>query len=819
MRISGVRVGKVKTREPNEQTGLTDTVLEIDSRYAPIPKRHARDPAAEVAARRDVRGALARHARPTAACCRTAARCRAGRWPTPSSSTRSCARFDPEHARSASRTWFDQAGVAARDNAEPLNDALAQLTPFAEDTDEVLQVLRQQSDATHRFVRDTGVRLRRAHRAQGPAARPDPELEPDLGGDREPRRGSFADTFRVFPTFLREGRATTERLTRFANNTNPLIDQLRPAAREISPTLQDLDKLAPDLKGVFTNLEPLVRVSKKGLPATGQVLDNTRPLLARLDPWLRNLTPIIDYLGLYRREIVAFFANDAAATQATEGSFNDPSKFIHYLRTASPVNPEMMTGWPFRLSTNRSNPYTAPGGYDKLRTEGHLEVFGQYLCTGPRGPAAAGAERVPLGERGRPDRAVHLRRRPEPRQGAPVRRAGAAGPGGRPVGPVPAAAAVAVEPPRCRFGPANGSGEGVRARRCGGFRIRPLWGIRKVPLSMPVVLAEWRSSGRPSPKLTPVIERLLRRLVGGVTRRPLPVLAVTAVLALAGAVLALRLEPSAATSTLVNRGSDTFKDTERFKKDFGDDAILVLVRGELTRTVLTSDLGRLIRLEGCLSGNVPNTKKGLGSLPPVCREIAKLHPGEGRLRARDVRQHGGEPDRRAVREAAAAARPSRGSRPPRPRGACRSGAAIRPAEQERLARAAADAVNAKFISDTLKLALRYGISGVPRINDPSFVSALVFDRTAGEPGVPKSRFAYLFPSKNAALIQIRLRPDLTDAERTRAIDLIETATEREGHSCRARARSTSSPASPSWPPGSPTRSRRRSSCCWGRRCS
>jgi len=133
---------------------------------------------------------------------------------------------------------------------------------------------------------------------------------------------------------------------------------------------------------VFTNLEPLVRVSKKGLPATGQVLDNTRPLLARLDPWLRNLTPIIDYLGLYRREIVSFFANDAAATQATEGSFNDPSKFIHYLRTASPVNPEMMTGWPFRLSTNRSNPYTAPGGYDKLRTEGHLEVFGQYLCTG-----------------------------------------------------------------------------------------------------------------------------------------------------------------------------------------------------------------------------------------------------------------------------------------------------------------------------------------------------------------------------------------------------------------------------------------------------
>jgi hypothetical protein len=48
----------------------------------------------------------------------------------------------------------------------------------------------------------------------------------------------------------------------------------------------------------------------------------------------------------------------------------------------------MMTGWPFRLGTNRSNPYTEPGGYDKLRTEGHLEVFGSYLCTDEPVPPA-----------------------------------------------------------------------------------------------------------------------------------------------------------------------------------------------------------------------------------------------------------------------------------------------------------------------------------------------------------------------------------------------------------------------------------------------
>jgi uncharacterized protein len=272
-----------------------------------------------------------------------------------------------------------------------------------------------------------------------------------------------------------------------------------------------------------------------------------------------------------------------------------------------------------------------------------------------------------------------------------------------------------------------------------------------------------------------VIEGVLRRLAGAVTRRPLPVLAVTAVLALAGAALALRLEPSAATETLVNRGSDTFKDTERFKKDFGDEAILVLVRGELTRTVLTSDLGRLIRLEGCLSGNVPDTKKGLGSLPPVCREIAALDPakvvyGPGTFVNTAVGQIGqqfAKEQRRAQLQGQQAAEAAR-------RLSQRRGDP--PAEQERLARAAANAVNAKFVADTLRLALRYGLTGVPRINDTSFVSALVFDRTAGEPGVPKSRFAYLFPSKNAALIQIRLRPDLSDSEQTQAIDLIRRAT-------------------------------------------
>ena len=267
-------------------------------------------------------------------------------------------------------------------------------------------------------------------------------------------------------------------------------------------------------------------------------------------------------------------------------------------------------------------------------------------------------------------------------------------------------------------------------------------------------------------------------LVNAVTRRPLLVLGVTAVLALGGAALALRLEPSAATDTLVDRGSTTFQDTERFKHDFGDEAVVVLVRGNLQNTVLTSDLGRVLGLEGCLSGNAPNTKQGraaLKKLPPVCREMAQLKPAKvvfgpatfintavNRIVDEFVKRR--DTAQRQSNEAAQAARVlSRKRGDP-------------PAEQERLARAASQAVSAQFTQYVFQLGLQYGITSVPRIDDPNFVSAVVFDNTAGV-GVPKSRFAYLFPSKNAAMITIRLKPDLSNADRRRAIELIRTATE------------------------------------------
>jgi len=284
--------------------------------------------------------------------------------------------FDAK-TREAFRVWMDQQGRAFEGRGEDINDALGNLAPFAEDTSEILEILDRHERATQQLVRDTGEVFAALTERQG-------QLQQLIVNsnrlfDATARRDAeLADTFRVFPTFLDESRVTTDRLTEFAADTDPLITQLRPAARELSPTLISLAGLAPDLKAFFRDLDPLITVSKRGLPALERFLNETTPLLAQIDPFLRQLNPILDYLGEYKSEITAFFANDVAATQATERPIggNQP---VHYLRTTNPVNPENLAAWPYRLATNRSNPYTEPRGYAKLKSG--LEVFDDYYCT------------------------------------------------------------------------------------------------------------------------------------------------------------------------------------------------------------------------------------------------------------------------------------------------------------------------------------------------------------------------------------------------------------------------------------------------------
>ena len=101
-------------------------------------------------------------------------------------------------------------------------------------------------------------------------------------------------------------------------------------------------------------------------------------------------------------------------------------------------------------------------------------------------------------------------------------------------------------------------------------------------------------------------------------------IAVAIVLGLGAAGLALRLRPTAATSTLVSSSSPQYQATQRFYRNFGEEPIAVLVKGNLQQLVLSSDIERLLGLEGCLSGNVPaKALAAEGGVNGPCGELAR----------------------------------------------------------------------------------------------------------------------------------------------------------------------------------------------------
>jgi uncharacterized protein len=259
-------------------------------------------------------------------------------------------------------------------------------------------------------------------------------------------------------------------------------------------------------------------------------------------------------------------------------------------------------------------------------------------------------------------------------------------------------------------------------------------------------------------------------LAAWATRHARVVLAVSAIAAIAAGVAATQLPTDAGTDTLVDRDSASFQASERVRQRFGDDPVVVLAEGDLRRLVLTANLGRLLRLEGCLAGNLP---KGAKPLPGACVELAKLKPAQfvsgpatflnqAVIGIQD--QLGGSfrvARAQAVQAAQAAARR-----------AAREG--LSPIQQQQEARAAADQVLRGFQTRLLQLASQYGITSLPSLDNTRFVEAVVFDLRQTS-GTPKAKLSYLFPNSHSAQIIIRLRPDLSDSERHRALGLIREA--------------------------------------------
>ena len=180
--------------------------------------------------------------------------------------------------------------------------------------------------------------------------------------------------------------------------------------------------------------------------------------------------------------------------------------------------------------------------------------------------------------------------------------------------------------------------------------------------------------------------------------------------------LAVGLTPSAATDTLVGRNS-------------AESAPGATTRSSATtpssswsrarcKLVLTSDIERVLGLEGCISGNLPKGVKPRGGRTARARSSPN-QAGQGRLRPGDVHQRVGRADLRPV-HAPDAPGPAAGRAawPPR-RASSRSRAGCRRRRPTSSPSRRAELRQAQFIRDVAQARPQVRAHRPPKLNDPT----------------------------------------------------------------------------------------------------
>jgi phospholipid/cholesterol/gamma-HCH transport system substrate-binding protein len=283
-----------------------------------------------------------------------------------------------EQTRTAFQQWQQNAALAVEGRGLDINDAFGNLGPFVTDASDIIDILDRQKEALKGLVRDTGT-VFNALAAQdkqlsGAIVGSDNTFDALASEDQ-----ALADTFQILPTFQRETRATLTRLDQFQANAKPLIDDLIPVARDLSPTLHSVRELSPSLLDLFRKLGPLENASKNGLPALQSTLNGLAPVLDRLDPFLANLNPALRYLEFQRKTVTDFLGNPAFALSGQYHGFSDDPAPRHGLRQLNMLGNETFSIWPTRLPTNRGNGYLAPGDLNGP-TSAQNGIFPNFDC-------------------------------------------------------------------------------------------------------------------------------------------------------------------------------------------------------------------------------------------------------------------------------------------------------------------------------------------------------------------------------------------------------------------------------------------------------
>jgi phospholipid/cholesterol/gamma-HCH transport system substrate-binding protein len=376
VRISGVSVGKVQSIgvAPNGRQSMA--TIDIDDKYAPLPK--------DTRALLRTKTLLGETYVELTPGDRNGPKLQDGETLPNANVTESVQldeifrTFNPR-TRAAFQEWMQNAAIAIQGRGQDFSSAFGELAPTLTTFDRLFRVLDTQRLAVHQLFRNAAVTFRALRGREGQVDQliqnSNNVFQTTGARDRD-----IEALFRAFPTFEDESRLTLGRLKSFALDADPLMRQLVPVAHQLSPTLIAFSKLAPEAKGFFEGLGPVIKLSTTGFPALRKFFRDDFPVLLRaLDPFLRNINPILTGLNLYKHEITAVMANVAATTAALH--LTPQGEQLHFIRAMGPFVPESLATYQRRLTSNRNSAYSQPLASKRL-AEGLLSFDTRQCSSG-----------------------------------------------------------------------------------------------------------------------------------------------------------------------------------------------------------------------------------------------------------------------------------------------------------------------------------------------------------------------------------------------------------------------------------------------------
>ena len=393
VRISGVNVGKVKTKRLDKGGARTIAEIELDGEFAPIPrdtrailrqKTLLGETYVELSHGRPVVG----HARRRRAAAGPAGRAdgRARR------DLRRLRRADPEGVPGVGRgARQGERGPGPRGPERRLRQPRRRSRPTAPSCSACWTSRRP------RCTSCSATRARCSRRSTSARARCS-ELIVNSNNTFEAaasRDEALAETFRIFPVFLDESKATLARLEDFSRDTRPLVNDLKAPADDLGPTVRDLGDLAPDLENLFRDLPPLIAASRRSVPEMERVLEEAEPLFEEMHPFFEELNPILSYFNFHQATLAGFISN---AAPDLSGDFGGD----RYQVNVGIIEPTGFQRHLKRPDSERGNAYLSPNALQRAIALGTFESFdcpgGERLRRGgrrERQPAAEGRPEAP----------------------------------------------------------------------------------------------------------------------------------------------------------------------------------------------------------------------------------------------------------------------------------------------------------------------------------------------------------------------------------------------------------------------------------------